>query len=998
MRRIALLVFTLVFAFGFFGCSEDSSDPSGPGGGSGQIDAPTSLTASSKSDTEIELTWTDNSAGTAKSVIDRQIGGAAWEEIASVNAGTVAYTDTDLEEGSVYNYRVKANLDRLYSNYSATVNATTAPKTPSHLNIGRVTSTSVFLQWNDLSQKETGYEIQRKTAIDTEFQQHASVAADDDSFEDTELIVGSTFQYRVRAVLSGVSSGWSDEVTVMTPGPPTGMTAESISENEIVLTWTDNTPNEINFSVDQQLVGTSGWTEIAVPEADIQTYTATGLLEGTVYSFRIKAVLENGESDYSETALTNTLPRAPTDLTSVQDSNNPRQINLTWSDNSANERGFEVQRKSSGDWSTIETVISNTDSYQDDGLEINTTDMYRVRSLMGANDVSTWSAEVSETTLMLLPDAPSGLDVNAIDPYSISITWTDNSGNENGFALERSFERVFRYQVIATLDEDVTSYDDTDLDDEVNYYYRVSAFNDNGWSEYSNVGEIQTPKGPPLAPTNLQGSVASATEIRLSWIDLSDNEDGFTVERSLQANDGFEVLALTATGVSAFNDITVQQLTTYYYRVKSFNDVGESDYTAVVDFTTPLAVPAAPSGLTGVALELDIKLEWTDNAINEDEYYIERRNPDFNWITIGPLDANTSEYLDNQIEPESDYRYSVYARNAAGYSSLSNEVNVTSFGVPPESPSGLEARGTGIVSVKLTWVPGSYNETGFSIERKGAVDGMYSEVGITSGEQYYDDARLEPESTYWYRVSGQNGYGSSGYSDEVSITTLSTFVFADDFEDYDAGSPPDDPPYTPATVNAPSYFEITDVNSHEGQQSFYIYDDTTANSIVWLDIELDAQIENGYISYWMNLDSAGYFSFRMHDWMDYMMSLDIWGPDVNALDAGVITAVDVDRGIFNGWVQIEFYFDKPSRSYDCYVDGEMIFEDFTINTSSEVTTLRVMTWGDPGIAAAELYLDDLLVEHVLEGDDAPQGQSASHNRVSSNVTRVHTTENTSTVR
>jgi len=78
------------------------------------------------------------------------------------------------------------------------------------------------------------------------------------------------------------------------------------------------------------------------------------------------------------------------------------QINLSWTDNSSNEDGFSIERKtgSGGTYAEIATTTSNTTSYSDAGLTPNTTYVYRTRAL-NANGYSPYSSEASAATLAL---------------------------------------------------------------------------------------------------------------------------------------------------------------------------------------------------------------------------------------------------------------------------------------------------------------------------------------------------------------------------------------------------------------------------------------------------------------------------------------------------------------------------------------------------------------------------------------------------------------------
>jgi len=71
--------------------------------------APTGLTATVISSTQIDLSWTDNSTGETGSIIERSDdSGVTWTEIARVGANVTSYNDTTVAEGTSYTYRVRA--------------------------------------------------------------------------------------------------------------------------------------------------------------------------------------------------------------------------------------------------------------------------------------------------------------------------------------------------------------------------------------------------------------------------------------------------------------------------------------------------------------------------------------------------------------------------------------------------------------------------------------------------------------------------------------------------------------------------------------------------------------------------------------------------------------------------------------------------------------------------------------------------------------------------
>src|SRR5437899_13048492 len=85
------------------------------------------------------------------------------------------------------------------------------------------------------------------------------------------------------------------------------------------------------------------------------------------------------------------------------------------------------------------------------------------------------------------PQAPSGLAAATVSASEIALSWTDNSGNEDGFRIERcTGAGCTSFSAVGTAGAGATSYHSTGLDPSTMYAYRVQAFNAGGASSYSN--------------------------------------------------------------------------------------------------------------------------------------------------------------------------------------------------------------------------------------------------------------------------------------------------------------------------------------------------------------------------------------------------------------------------------------------------------------------------------------------------------------------------------
>ncbi|NQU05792.1 MAG: hypothetical protein HQ568_06850, partial [Calditrichaeota bacterium] len=609
-------------------------------------------------------------------------------------------------------------------------------------------------------------------------------------YVDLTVSANSTYNYRVRAVFNELVSPWSNEITATTAVAPSGLIAEAISDSEVELTWEDAGSG---YRLEHKTIDAAEWTTAGEMEVGDSTYTDTGLDEATAWLYRIYSVIEAGESEPSETAMAITLPIPPENFSAEQDVNTTNTIIVTWTDKSSKESRYELQRRvgSDGGFQGYSNFDADTESFRDTELNDNQTYYYRIAVVAEVvideeNTVEVSSAMsdfAAATTSILTPNPPTDFSAEAVDHTSIALTWTDNSDNEIGFIVLRGLSRFGVFTSIQTTAIDAEGYTDTGLEEEVQYFYKVFAFNADGNSDTTAVLSVITPEGPPAAPQNLVIEQVGYAHLSFSWDDVSDNEHGFVIDRSVGSDDNWLELPRLLPDSIYYYDRDIQPLTEYYYRIYAFNQMGNSDYSNIISATSLIAPPLPPSGLdlAGNPTLVRIPLTWVDNSDNESGFIIERRAvPSWNYTVLATLEANNDSsmiYTDRfELEGNTEYGYHVAAFNSSGSSRWSLEKRITTPPVPPQAPINLTAVATNLTEVDLNWEYATFNDIidFYEIERRDGPDEEFEYLSETEGLDgiFYHDTGLEPdEHTYWYRVRATNEGGSSDWSGIAVVTT-----------------------------------------------------------------------------------------------------------------------------------------------------------------------------------------------------------------------------------
>jgi len=128
-------------------------------------------------------------------------------------------------------------------------------------------------------------------------------------------------------------------------------------------------------------------------------------------------------------------PMTPANLIATTENS---QINLSWSASTddVGVTGYQVERCQVAGCSNFVPIASPaTPSYSNTGLTAGINFSYRVRAVDAANNFSGYSNTATATIQTIAPVAPGNLQPSNIKTSGVTLTWTDNSNNEDRFDI-----------------------------------------------------------------------------------------------------------------------------------------------------------------------------------------------------------------------------------------------------------------------------------------------------------------------------------------------------------------------------------------------------------------------------------------------------------------------------------------------------------------------------------------------------------------------------------
>lgn len=479
---------------------------------------PTNLLASALSTSQVELTWIDNSSNEISFVVRRRTNepNSSWIIVATLAPNTTVFRDADLFPGTSYIYSVLAQglggETRISNEYTVQLpiynfllfnnGRTVSNSVPTNRQqFYRLTvpygATQLLVQTNGTGNADLYVRFGKLPELNRfECRSILDSSADRCVFSypqagDWYIMVYGNSRSVINYLLSATYlMGMENNI----PTAPSNLIATGTSSSQVSLSWNDNSINETGFSIRRRLSSDAPWTQVAIVGQNVTSYYHTGLDPNLTYYYSIVAYNLAGVSAPSNEAFATTpgsltsRPLQPTNLQAVA-AFGP-VINLSWNDNSNNEAGFSVRRRTAvvNVWSVIATVGANINTYQDTQVNSGTTYYYTITATNIAGE-STISNEAGATTFGGLTNVnlpPVNVQASANSTSEVVLRWTDNSVSEAGFRIRRKEGEDGPWVLIAIVDRNVTTYLDSGLTPGISYTYKVSSYIASAESENSN--------------------------------------------------------------------------------------------------------------------------------------------------------------------------------------------------------------------------------------------------------------------------------------------------------------------------------------------------------------------------------------------------------------------------------------------------------------------------------------------------------------------------------
>ena len=405
-----------------------------------------------------------------------------------------------------------------------------------------------------------------------------------------------------------------------------------------------------------------------------------------------------------------------------------------------------------------------------------------------------------------VPAAPSNLTARALSGGEVTLNWTDNATNEDGFYIELATDGNNFTRLDDVLPPDSTSYTVGDLAPATTYTFRVFAFNGQGDSAASNTATATTVAAAGGSGIDYSSGFAGlGSELTLNGVAyVAGDRLRLTDDQSLQTGSAFTTDRLDITKFS----------TNFTFQLDDISKVGADGFTFAIQGVAPTAIGQSGGGLgyAGLGGSVAVKFDLYSNngeGKNSTGLYLNGAYPSSSAINLNGtgIDLHSRHVFvvdaayeggtlsvtitDTATAASASQSYVVdisqqvggplaYVGFTAATGSKIARMEILSWTYSSSAASGLlaptdlTATPFSAANAILTWQDNSTTETGYRVERKSGSNGFFSTIATLGPDATtFTDSDLDSGVPYTYRVLAFNEMGQSGYSNLAVVITPS---------------------------------------------------------------------------------------------------------------------------------------------------------------------------------------------------------------------------------
>ncbi|MBN1338807.1 MAG: DUF1566 domain-containing protein [Bacteroidales bacterium] len=256
-----------------FACEREWDNPWDEKAGLDPADwAPQNLQVENLSITERKLTWTYSGDERIEGFkINRRKGDEPWQvAFQTLPKEARSWNDSEIipDPALTYQYRIYA-FAGAYNSASGSISVVPQIPSPSNLQINPNSITSVTLTWQDNSNGEEGFKIERKYEGGS-WEQIAITAGT--VWQDNDFDLNTVVYYRINAYFSQNISSWTIIFFDSSIPPPLNLTITVNSGTTVVLNWNFNHTGHMGFKI-ERLVEPGIWDEIYTTDPNQFSFT-----------------------------------------------------------------------------------------------------------------------------------------------------------------------------------------------------------------------------------------------------------------------------------------------------------------------------------------------------------------------------------------------------------------------------------------------------------------------------------------------------------------------------------------------------------------------------------------------------------------------------------------------------------------------------------------------------------------------------------------------------